>query len=799
MLLRSVSLKNIRSYTEQTISFPDGSTLLSGDIGSGKSTLLLAVEFALFGISKPELDGEALLRKGATQGSVELNFHLEGKEIIVQRNLKKTKQGTVQASGHILINNLKKELTPVELKAEVIGLLNYPEEMVSKSKNYIFRYTVYCPQEEMKQILQENPDSRLDLLRKIFSLDKYKRVRDNLYTYLKRIREQSALLKGKSDPLEDKKAELPKSQEEERQLLSSLNILLPQISFSNQKIAAVKLALQDLEEKNRKHLEAKNKLFSLQSLLREKRSQKESLLQKQKQDLERLAQAAVAEPKDKLRAELQELLKKQQDFITKDSELKARISSCQEQVPRLQKEISRLDEQVSSLQEKRQESASLDQELAEKKKISQEKETVEAELDLAKESFSRHKVLLSQSKGTAEKISLLDLCPTCLQQVPQQHKEGIFSQYQKNREESEAKLKDLEQKKSLLQNRFIELNQQLESLLKKERLLAAIKTEINYLLEKQELLADKKGQLQKIVKENNQLIKEMDSFRPEELSEIRERISAKQESLQKIAQREELERSLEDTGRSLADLGQKVKDFSAEEDVLQSLLSEHEDPSEEITKQRAGLEQLLDQEKSLLKEKASLQTKISYSQQQIGRLNKDIEQLNDYRSQLIRLNEIHHWLESFMVRLTYTLEKQVMLRIHHVFNSFFREWFSILIEDENFSARIDDSFTPVIEQNGYGIYFCNLSGGERTAASLSYRLALNKVINDLVHEIKTKDLLILDEPTDGFSSEQLDKIRDIMERLNLRQTIIVSHEDKIESFVDNVIKISKQEGISKVY
>jgi exonuclease SbcC len=139
-----------------------------------------------------------------------------------------------------------------------------------------------------------------------------------------------------------------------------------------------------------------------------------------------------------------------------------------------------------------------------------------------------------------------------------------------------------------------------------------------------------------------------------------------------------------------------------------------------------------------------------------------------------------------------------MVRIHRIFNELFREWFNILIEDENFNARLDDSFTPVIEQNGYEINFNNLSGGERTAASLSYRLALNKVINDLVHEIKTKDLLILDEPTDGFSSEQLDKVRDILEKLNLKQTLIVSHESKIESFVDNVIRISKREGVSEI-
>ena len=82
MLLKQLKLQNIRSYVDQTINFSSGSTLLSGDIGSGKSTVLLAVEFALFGTSRPELPGELLLRKGSAQASVELKFILNNQEII---------------------------------------------------------------------------------------------------------------------------------------------------------------------------------------------------------------------------------------------------------------------------------------------------------------------------------------------------------------------------------------------------------------------------------------------------------------------------------------------------------------------------------------------------------------------------------------------------------------------------------------------------------------------------------------------------------------------------------------------
>jgi exonuclease SbcC len=145
-----------------------------------------------------------------------------------------------------------------------------------------------------------------------------------------------------------------------------------------------------------------------------------------------------------------------------------------------------------------------------------------------------------------------------------------------------------------------------------------------------------------------------------------------------------------------------------------------------------------------------------------------------------------------------TMEKHVMLSVYHEFNDLFQNWFSVLLEDETLSVRLDDEFTPVIEQNGYESVLENLSGGEKTSVALAYRLALNTVITDVISDIKTKDFLILDEPTDGFSSEQLDRMRLVLQQLNMKQVIIVSHETKIETFVDHVIRVNKDEHVSGI-
>ena len=179
MKLKYIKLKNIRSYINQIIDFDSGSTLLSGNIGTGKTTLLLAIDFAFFGLRKSDLSGSALLRNGETEGYVEINFELDGKDIVIRRNLKRTSKSITQGSGMFIIDDKVEELTPIELKQKVIDLFKYPREFLTKSKSLIYNYTVYTPQEEMKSILLAKSDERLNILRKTFGIDKYKRIVEN--------------------------------------------------------------------------------------------------------------------------------------------------------------------------------------------------------------------------------------------------------------------------------------------------------------------------------------------------------------------------------------------------------------------------------------------------------------------------------------------------------------------------------------------------------------------------------------------------------------------------------------------
>src|SRR4030043_460583 len=187
MKIKQIFLENIRSYENQEINFAEGSTLLSGDIGSGKTSILLAVEFALFGL-QPGQRGTALLRNGKREGKVKIVFEIDNNEIIIERTLKKGKTIS-QDYCSLIINNEKKEMSVTELKGKILELLKYPPEF-AKKQNILYKFTVYTPQEEMKQIILEDPETRINTLRHVFGIDKYKRMLENVSIITIKLREE---------------------------------------------------------------------------------------------------------------------------------------------------------------------------------------------------------------------------------------------------------------------------------------------------------------------------------------------------------------------------------------------------------------------------------------------------------------------------------------------------------------------------------------------------------------------------------------------------------------------------------
>lgn len=686
MLIRKVKLENIRSYVNHEINFPEGSVLLSGDIGSGKSSILLAIDFVLFGLRRSDLSGSMLLRNGKNSGFVELTFSVMDKDITLRRNLKRVKGSIVQDSGYVIIDGKKKEASALELKQIVLELLNYPMDLLTKSKPLVYHYTVYTPQEEMKHILYAENEVRLDTLRKVFGIDKYKRIKENSKIFIGTLKEQIK-------ELELWTIDLQEIQEEKKNLNDN-----------------VKTIEKDIEKINSEKLEHELSIGKIKNDFIEYENKKKLLF----------------------------------ELKTKTNLVELRISSCISDFNKSKDNLDELTKEVLKLKKDVVESSEITEDnfvvlIDQKKKDIKFLEDSLGNLNYRINEFTIKK---NNSNKLIGSIKKLDICPVCKQRVEKEHKDNIINSEKLNISDCDNEIKVIYGNIGDATKSLEKFKEELEGLKDKLRDVEIAKI-------KKKSLADKESAISKI---------------EGELSKIK------------------------------MDIGK----YNKEKNNLKAETSKFEGIDENYAKLSKEMELLQDKVKVLISNKGGLDEKLKQSSDRLKILDKEFEKKKLLLIKKRRINALQSWIENDFTSAVGNIERSIMLKVHHDFSNLFEKWFNTLVDTENLTVKLDEDFTPLIEQDGFKIDFECLSGGEKTAAALAYRLSLNQVINHVMGSLNTKDIIILDEPTDGFSEDQIDRMRSVLEELKLRQVIIVSHESKIESFVQNVIKLNKRNHVTEI-
>ena len=189
--------------------------------------------------------------------------------------------------------------------------------------------------------------------------------------------------------------------------------------------------------------------------------------------------------------------------------------------------------------------------------------------------------------------------------------------------------------------------------------------------------------------------------------------------------------------------------------------------------------------------------RIRSKKERADQLDADIREAEEHLSRHELYQDHEEWLESYFMPSVRRIEKSVMESLRYDFNEFYETWYSKLVDDPTKTSRVDERFAPVLEQDGYQQSIDSLSGGEKTSVALAYRLAINSTMRRQTGTLNS-NLLILDEPTDGFSREQMVKVREILDSLKSEQIVMVSHERELEGYVEHVFRVAKSEGSSTV-
>ncbi|MCP8304019.1 MAG: SMC family ATPase [archaeon] len=674
MTLKSISLKNIRSYRETSppIEFPQGTVLFEGDIGSGKSTILYAIEFALFGLGS--LKGTFLLRNGASRGSVTLRFEVDGKEYEVYRTLVKKGKGVHQGDCYIKGPHDKEPLSPSELKGRILQILKFNEPSDPKAQSIIYRYAIFTPQEEMKEVILKKADERLQTLRRAFRIEDYKIAAQNSSALISFLKGRVEYLRGATADLDQRRKDLEQKNKDIEKFKSHLKPLKEDEGKLKGGYEKKRGELKKLEEAREKIKQIEAKIPLLKSQI----SDKVRLRNEAGRDLQKLGKKVEDELEPKI-VELENVDKPTEKTV---AVLKRELVDIRDRLKKERDQKAKLDERVENI----------------------------------------------------ESILEKRICPTCEREI--------------DPKEFGSKAEHLEYEREILQEQIERLEKDAETI---------------------EGLIDK-------VRRYDDAQKDLKQLYPQ-LKDVHEEIEKRKETIKEL-----------DVGiRKLED---ELRSAEGETKPLQSVLERIEGLGKEVR-------ELEDRLSEIRKSIVAIEKDIQRSQEDKAKMEQEIALKERQLKLKDSINEYKIWLDEYFVPTLENIERHVMATINQRFNQHLQRWFDILIEGSELQVRVDEDFTPIIERDGYEQDYLSLSGGEKTSVALAYRLALNTIVQEVATG-GVANLLILDEPTDGFSREQLFKIREILDELKCPQVIIVSHERELEGFADYVFRIEKEHGISRI-
>lgn len=810
MIINSIELQNIRSYNSEKIEFPRGITLFEGDIGSGKSTILMGIEFALFGLGSQK--PEALLSKKANDGSVILNFEVGDKKCEVKRTLRRKGETLSQdpKNTYLKINEELEPLSPTELKQKVLQILNFNEPGDPRSESRIYRYAIFTPQEEMKHILYDS-SKRLETIRKAFGVEDYKTSIENSREVLRFLHEKMGIFRERYKDIDRYESELKEYTESVDKIeAGNKEAMLQEKELENQR-NRIRIDLDAIREKKQEQKDLESSKKNIEKQIAEKTVDQDKIAGQIKQTA-----VELAELEDEFRQQnevpkptsmsIEDIDKKISEFTEMNkiiANLEYRKTSLESDAKKLQDKLaeykkSPIGELYAQLEKAREDKMAHQ---ANHRKLLEELRTAqknEAKLDSDKERYE---------KGVRTASELGAKCPFCEHDLTEEHKKKVEDERRQSLADTEKKLEIARKERTEIEVAISKVEQSSLDADARIKTLADVIPDLESLRMKSSELSEVENNLRQ-AHARNTIPKETHLT---DMTGHREPVEYFTFLRGKVQQYQNIQSRMADISKSITRLSRARKEYEDDVEIKSGQirqLGEDLARCQEKLKSLDGVdaqfselqssEERLDFEWRKISSHISANIeKIEYGRRRISEVEGKILEAQKWRGIHKKYSNYHEWLKEFFIPAVDKIEKQVLLSIQQNFNETYRRWYSILIDDPTKESRIDESFTPIVEQDGYEQDITFLSGGEKTSVALAYRLTLNSLMRQESESMKS-NLLILDEPTDGFSKTQLAKVKAVLLELKSEQIILVSHERELETYVDNIFQINKNSGISKV-
>jgi len=837
--LRRLRVKNIRSYEAAELAFASGTTLLAGDVGAGKTSLLYAIEMALFGVA--EVDAAYLVRHGSGHAEVTVAFEgPEGRYEIFRRfrRLRRKGRDTFEAEKiRFTVDGAETAYSATELRQQVIDLLGFPDNPSPQAHSDLWRWAVYVPQERMRDILGARPQDRLETVRKALGVERYRTAAENAQELAADLRRSAVARRAEADRLRHFEEEFVEGNRQADQRRLDRTTIDRALREHEAALSGLRRDRSELEARLRRAEADERELSSLErEQASDQRSLEESgrvLREKAEEIRERTAEhSAVAAESSALDARRRALEAADIELARLRSQLdqsSAALRSLTEARAFLQSAEQRADgvrDTAERLRGEEQEARRLfDEALAAGPAKEPPAPTPDAlpviETRLAelreRQATALQAVARAQSSlSEVEELLHAGVCPRCHQSVRP-------SEFETHRSEAGAELANAEAALGETQAALDRVDGERRARERYERALERWK-------EVDRRRAAARAALERVVKlseahardlaaaeeSREQARRRVAELRPVEAREAELRAALGSADASRAALAREVERAAlaferqRGIERSLSNLRGESERLEREAALLQARLAERSRRLESLREERQGAAELRRSSEDSERALRAAEESVSNERATLVRLDAQLDEAvrraaaaetgRRERAELLAeakdIEEKAGWVGSSFRTSVLSMEQKLLTHAQSLFERNFARYFASLVDDPGLVARTDPAFTPLVMIEGEWTPAEALSGGERTSLALAFRLALAQVVRSMgsLH----LDTILLDEPTDGFSPEQVVRMGELLDELALPQVILVSHETQLAAIADRVIRVQKVDGRSVI-
>ncbi len=772
-MIRKIKLVNWRSHENTELEFHRGINVIMGRMGAGKSSITDAMCFALFAtfpnLQKKTIKLDDIIMRTPKEkrtASVELWFDIGGHEYYVKRVIEKKKGTTtseLRMDGKLV--EAPKSNAVTKAVESTLGL-DYD----------LFTRAVYSEQNNIDYFLSLRPTDRKKKIDELLMIDRFEKMRATTVSLISKARERANERLRDINSMNEEKAKKDVAEISSRieRLEGEVSNSMKELTENEKNIALISKDISEMKS-------MKERLDALMREISSKKGETESL----KFEMERLKKFY------EMRNELEKELRALPNVSELESELakvKSEINETVERMKHIESELGRVEYLIASNERKRKERAVYENEIKkyvnkyasienlEKMIADETNEIQELKSKLGEEIGKKNELIasLDQLKKSDKK------CPVCGSPLTEEKIKALKS-------EKESAIQDVEKSIVEIERNIEDKKASIEKMNRDINVWRKLTTKLGMLKEESvedaSALKSEKLEAQSKYDELSKLEKELN----EKINKVRA------ESME-IQKKLEHANEYEEKSKRLSKLSDEISEFESRKYEIEKNLDMEK------------LEQLENELRHLYAKSSEISTSIEKNKQLINELNSfkselesKISLIEKYKREYKILSKMEEELREFEKALVKTQEqirKKIIEAVNRNMSAVWKEFYPYdEIQDIRLNATENDYKLELFDGAEWRGVDGVASGGERTSAAISLRIALS------ISLVKQLKWLILDEPTHNLDDAAIDSFSFILrEKLSslVNQIFIITHEEKLENAVTgSFYKLSKEGGVTK--